>query len=121
MKNRDAEIGFRIKAERLFNGLTQKQLAERMGVSQTAIALWENGSRSISIDIAEDLAEILGISASYILFGESEDTKTSEPAPKNKPVNANTIAAHFDGAEFTEEELEEIRAYADFIKSRRQK
>lgn len=30
-----------------------------------------------------------------------------------------TMAAHFDGSEYTEEELEDIRAYAEFVKNRR--
>lgn len=29
-----------------------------------------------------------------------------------------TLAAHFDGAEYTEEELEEIRQFAEFVKNR---
>ncbi len=30
-----------------------------------------------------------------------------------------TIAAHFDGDEFTEEELEEIKQFAEFVKNKR--
>lgn len=30
-----------------------------------------------------------------------------------------TIAAHFDGTEYTEEELDEIRNFAEFVKNRR--
>lgn len=30
-----------------------------------------------------------------------------------------TIAAHFDGDEFSEDELEEIRQFAEFVKNRR--
>lgn len=81
MKNRDAEIGFRIKTERHFCGLTQKQLADKLGVSQTAIALWETGARSISVDIAEDLAEILDTSAEYLLFGKSNDDPEADSVP----------------------------------------
>ena len=33
----------------------------------------------------------------------------------------HTIAAHFDGDEFTEDELDDIRAYAEFVKNRRNK
>ena len=31
------------------------------------------------------------------------------------------IAAHFDGDDFTEEEMDDIRAYAEFVKNRRNK
>lgn len=34
---------------------------------------------------------------------------------------SSTIAAHFDGDEFTEDELDDIRAYAEFVKNRRNK
>ena len=30
-----------------------------------------------------------------------------------------TIAAHFDGDEYTEEELDEIKAFAEFVKTKR--
>ena len=36
-------------------------------------------------------------------------------------LKTTTIAAHFDGDDFTEDELEDIRAYADFVKNRRNK
>lgn len=35
-----------------------------------------------------------------------------------EPTN---IAAHFDGDDFTEEEMDDIRAYAEFVKNRRNK
>lgn len=35
---------------------------------------------------------------------------------KNRP---ETIAAHFSGDEYTKEELEEIRQFAEFVKSKR--
>ena len=37
---------------------------------------------------------------------------------KNMPL---TMAAHFDGTEYTEEELEEIRQFAEFVKKRNSK
>jgi hypothetical protein len=36
-------------------------------------------------------------------------------------TEANTMAAHFDGNDFTEDELEEIKQFAEFIKLRRDK
>ena len=32
-----------------------------------------------------------------------------------------TLAAHFDGEEFTEDELDEIRQFAEFVKNRKNK
>lgn len=36
-----------------------------------------------------------------------------------KSEKTTTIAAHFDGTEYTEDELEEIRQFAEFVKNRR--
>ncbi|MCL5961825.1 MAG: helix-turn-helix domain-containing protein [Chloroflexi bacterium] len=53
---RKALIGARIAA-----GLTQKQLAERMGTSQAAIARLERGTGLPSVDTLYRLAVILGV------------------------------------------------------------
>lgn len=38
----------------------------------------------------------------------------------SEPVNSpSTIAAHFDGDEYTEDELDEIRQFAEFVKNKR--
>lgn len=38
-----------LKKERLKNGLTQSQVAERLGVSQAQYARWENGEEILSM------------------------------------------------------------------------
>lgn len=53
---RKALIGARLAA-----GLTQKQLAERMGTSQAAIARLEGGTRMPTVDTLYRLAVILGV------------------------------------------------------------
>lgn len=53
---RKALIGARLAA-----GLTQKQLAERMGTSQAAVARLEGGTRVPSVTTLAHLAVILGV------------------------------------------------------------
>lgn len=53
---RKAVIGARLAA-----GLTQKQLGERMGTSQAAIARLERGARLPSVETLYRLAVILGV------------------------------------------------------------
>ena len=38
-----------------------------------------------------------------------------------RSIRPQTIAAHFDGNEYTEDELEEIKKFAEFVKQRRNK
>ncbi len=120
MSERDIQVGLRLKKIRLFRRMTQKELADKLKISQTAIALWESGSRSLSLDAIDDIAQILNVSAGYLLFGETDvnDIVPSEEQANNNNQTA-TLAAHFDGDEYTEEELEQIRKFAEFIKSQR--
>ena len=120
MSDRDIEVGGRIKKARQHKKMTQQELSTKMGVSQTAIALLENGSRSISLKAIDEIAYYLHVSASYLLFGE-KDLKDNIPEDNhnNSLENIHTIAAHFDGDEYTEEELEQIKKFAEFVKSQR--
>ncbi|WP_155974189.1 helix-turn-helix domain-containing protein [Streptococcus ruminantium] len=55
-------IGQRIKDYRKQIGLTQKELAEKVGMGHTTIANYEKGFRSPKKDTLFDLAEVLGVS-----------------------------------------------------------
>ncbi len=55
-----------IKKARLKSGLTQKQVAERLGVAQAQYARWESGGRNPKDETVEKLAEIFGVSFDYL-------------------------------------------------------
>ena len=125
MSDKDVEIGTRIKKARQSRGLTQLELARDIGASQTAVALWESGNRKISTEVIERVSVVLSVSASYLLFGEKDfkddiSDNDAENTANLSPSNSASVI-HFSSNDFTEEELEDIRAYAEFIKSRRQK
>ncbi|MFE6865989.1 helix-turn-helix transcriptional regulator [Kitasatospora sp. NPDC057692] len=61
------EVGRRIRAHRLAVGLSQVQLADRIGMDHRTISRAENGRHAISIDIAFRIAEGLGL-PSWRLF-----------------------------------------------------
>lgn len=48
-------------------GLTQKQLAEKLGVAQGAVANWEAGDRKPNIVTLKKIAKILGCTADELL------------------------------------------------------
>ena len=125
MSGKDVEIGMRIKKARQSRGITQLELAKDIGASQTAVALWESGNRKISTEVIERVSDVLSVSASYLLFGEKD---FKDDIPDNDAENTanfspsdSALVIHFSSNDFTEEELEDIRAYAEFIKSRRKK
>ena len=124
MSDKDVEIGTRIKKARQSRGLTQLELARDIGASQTAVALWESGNRKISTEVIERVSVVLSVSASYLLFGEKDfkdDISDNAENTASLSPSDSALVIHFSSNDFTEEELEDIRAYAEFIKSRRQK
>jgi transcriptional regulator with XRE-family HTH domain len=65
------EIGHRIKVRRVDKRLTQKGLAELLGTEQAQVSSWESGRRSLRIEDAMRIAEILDTTVGY-LVGEQD-------------------------------------------------
>ena len=60
----------RLKKLRSDSKLTQKQLAEKLSVSQNAIYNWENGKREPNLDMMKRIAKVFDI-ALYILLDDT--------------------------------------------------
>lgn len=54
------ELGDRLLERRLERGLSQRELAQRIGTSQNRIYLIENGEANPTLDTLERLAKVLG-------------------------------------------------------------
>jgi len=59
-----------VKALREGKGLTQKELANELGVSDKAISKWETGKGLPDITLLEPLSAVLGVSVTELLAGE---------------------------------------------------
>ena len=57
----------RIKEARERQKMTQKMLALRLGIAQTTVSGWENGSKRPSVDTIVQISDILGVSTDYLL------------------------------------------------------
>ncbi|MBQ2840981.1 MAG: helix-turn-helix domain-containing protein [Oscillospiraceae bacterium] len=66
---RDYVISGEIKRLRTERGISQKEMGERLGVGQSAVAMWERGTNKPSYDILLAIAELFGVSVS-VLTGE---------------------------------------------------
>jgi predicted transcriptional regulator len=55
----ELEVGYQIARLRLLRGMTQAELADRVGTRQPSIARLENGSRLPSLSFLERIAEAL--------------------------------------------------------------
>lgn len=61
------EIGSRIRKYREENNLTQKQLAEKIGVSNSRVSNWEQGLNRPDADILAAICVALDVSPSLLL------------------------------------------------------
>lgn len=64
-------FGKRLREVRKNQGLTQKQLADKLGLTKTSISCYESGSRTPTLDTLIDLANELGVELSYFLGTEN--------------------------------------------------
>ena len=65
-----AKTGGLIRRLRQEKGLTQKMLAERIGVSDKAVSKWETGRGAPDIGLVNALSAVLNVSAERLLCGE---------------------------------------------------
>lgn len=69
------ETGKRIQELRKQHGWTQKELAERICVSDKAVSKWERGLNFPDMALLKPLAEVLGTSVTELLGLEAEEQK----------------------------------------------
>lgn len=60
-------MGEKLKSLRLEKNLTQKQLANRIGLAISAVSSYESGSRYPSYEVLIQLARIFHVSTDYLL------------------------------------------------------
>lgn len=64
------KIGELIRKLRIENHLTQKQLAERIGVTDKAVSKWERGNGCPDISLLTELSKVFGVELQTLLLGE---------------------------------------------------
>ena len=68
----EKQIGLFIRDRRLALGLTQQQLADKLGITDKAVSKWERGISYPDITLLRRLADALAVSVSELLGGERE-------------------------------------------------
>lgn len=68
------DLGDRVKELREKAGLTQEELAEKMGVQRNTVWRWENKKANLRADNIQRLSTVLNIDASEIMTPEEDKT-----------------------------------------------
>lgn len=89
--------------------INKAELARESGVPYTTIdGFYKKGSENAKLSTLKKLCAYFNCSLDYL----ADDNVSNSNS-------VHTIAAHFDGDEYTEEELKKIKEFAAFVKSSR--
>lgn len=88
------KIGKYIAGKRKELGMTQKQLAEKLGMSDKSVSKWERGVCLPDVSVYSDLCLILGISINEFLAGEDIVQENIERKSEENIIGVATDSKH---------------------------
>ena len=89
------KTGALITARRKALGLTQKELAERLTVSDKAVSKWETGAGYPEVTMLPLLAATLGITVDELLAGDTLGGTQEEPPAQAEPAGLTAARRQF--------------------------
>ena len=99
-------VSDRIRAQMKLCNLSYGELAAATGLAKSAVHRYATGQTDkVPTEALEKMARALGVTPAYLTGWEEE--------------RPHTLAAHFEGEEFSDEELQEISDFVRFVKSKR--
>lgn len=112
----------KLKHLRTSINLTQKEFADRLGVSQSSVNYWEKGQRIPSIEAAAKIADFFDITIESLLDSKDNLVRQNPISMMTGTYynrNDNVADIHFSTDEYSIDELNQIWQFAHFIKSQR--
>lgn len=126
-------LGYRLFKLLKANGMTQKELAYTIGASEVSISRYVNNERNPRAMVLYRMAEVLGVSAEYLLTGDKKEEygkwiPVSEGLPKRPEQGyyegyiiqcrhvLKPFSAYWDGKNWTDEDddvLSEVVAWME--------
>lgn len=74
----DAHVGKRIRHRRWMIGMTQQQLADKVGIKFQQIQKYETGMNRVSASRLWDIADSLGVTIAFFFEGLNENSQTAQ-------------------------------------------
>ena len=92
-------------------GLSQQELAEKTGLTRSAIGMYETGKRNPDLETLEMFADFYNVDMNTLTGGTKAFKAYDDTSLK--------FALWGDADEITDADLEDVRRYAEFIKERK--
>ena len=95
-------------------GMTQRDLAARLGVSEVTVSRWLSGERNPSIETLSKIADALGTDTSYFFTSDSR-AEEKKPEPEEKKGDSVNLGAILAGTALSASAVIGIVALAKFM------
>lgn len=92
-------IGNRISQLRKEKGITQEDMAEKLGVTPQAVSKWENDISYPDILLLPKIAEMLGVTVDLLLSGESKKDTRILPKEQRKSMDDMMFRIYVNSAD----------------------
>lgn len=101
-------FGEKLKKLRKEKRLTQGELASFLGISASAVGMYEQNRRSPSISDLSAIARFFGVSTDYLLENKNEEQEVGDVIEelKNRLLCADGLM--FNGAPLTDSEIKQL-------------
>lgn len=99
----DVHVGKRVRHRRWMVGMTQQQLAEKVGIKFQQIQKYETGMNRVSASRLWDISEALDVPVSFFFDGIEEQEGVEVSDTKNSTIPGDIMA--------DKEALELVRSY----------
>lgn len=102
--------GEKIAKLRISHSWSQPQLAEKMSVSQSTVAMWESGKRKVSAEDLLKLSQLFHVTTDYLL-GNNQTPKWANEKDTNdlaRFLKENAGSMTYQGKNLTEDEKEKL-------------
>ncbi len=109
----------RIRELRKSRKITMKQLGEAIGLAESTISHYETGKRQPDNEALLKLGEFFGVPVGYILGAEDRAFATS--AERSISDEDLKFALWGDCNDIGEEDIADVRRYAEFVRERKRK
>ncbi len=95
-KTKRSDFGTQLHAAREAKGLSQAQMADKLGLAQQSYAAWERRNVALRSDQLQQLAEILGVGVDQLLGHKPKPARAAGPVGKLRQVfeSASKLPRH---------------------------
>lgn len=117
------KFGIRLKQLRLASKITQEELSKKIGVSRSAIGMYEKGEREPDFDILERIADYFDVDTDYLTGRSDKTTLIPQSGYYTNPDSAALAQEMFDDPDMKilydmkrNMDPDRFRAHMDFMK-----